>query len=215
MSGGPTGGLGRVQKLRRDFRFMLMLRVLPVKVALFQWRAWQLASKLGDEFGPVSATRPRKLAALLRLAENRRYVVELGTAMGWTAISLVLADPDREVVTHDPFERHGLSLYLNLVSPQVRNRLTLVLASGDQGPRIDRPVDLLYIDATHERMDTIREFETWRPVLRDGALVVFDDYVHPEFPGVREAVKQLRLNGEEQDGLFLHLITSTVGTDRR
>jgi hypothetical protein len=69
------------------------------------------------------------------------------------------------------------------------------------------------IDATHERMDTIREFETWRPVLRDGALVAFDDYAHPEFPGAREAVQQLRLDVEEQDGLFMHCITSTAGTD--
>ncbi|MBV9193140.1 MAG: class I SAM-dependent methyltransferase [Solirubrobacterales bacterium] len=47
------------------------------------------------------------------------------------------------------------------------------------------PVDLLYVDTAHERADTIRELEAWRPVLRDGARVVLDDYTHPEFPGVR------------------------------
>ena len=44
---------------------------------------------------------------------------------------------------------------------------------------------LLYVDTAHERADTIRELEAWRPVLRDGARVVLDDYTHPEFPGVR------------------------------
>ncbi len=177
-------------------------------MALFQWRAWRLGSKLGDEFGPVSATRPPRLAALLSLAENRHYVVELGTAAGWTAISLLIADPRREVLSYDPFERRGPYLYLQLASPSVRNRLSLVLARGDEGRQVDRPVDLLYIDTTHECADTIRELQAWRPALREGALVVFDDFTHPEFPGVREAVQQLGLDGEERDGLFVHRITS-------
>lgn len=36
---------------------------------------------------------------------------------------------------------------------------------------------------------------------------------YPEFPGVREAVRQLHLKGEERDGLFVHCVTSVAGTD--
>jgi Methyltransferase domain len=206
MRGVPTRLAGRARKLRRDLRFLVQLRVLPPMVALFQWRAGRLASKMNDEFGPVSASRPPKLAALLSLAKNRHYVVELGTATGWTAISLLIADPRREVVSYDPFERPEPHLYLDLAGPSVRDRLTLVLARGDEGPKVDRPVDLLYIDTTHGRADTIRELEAWRPVLKAGAVVVFDDFTHPEFPGVREAVQQLGLKGEEREGLFVHRI---------
>ena len=91
---------------------------------------------------------------------------------------------------------------------QWANRLSLVLEPGDVGPKVDRTVDLLYIDTSHECADTIRELQAWRPALREGALVVFDDFAHPEFPGVREAILQLGLEGEERDGLFVHRITS-------
>lgn len=208
MRGISTSLVWKARKLRRDFRFLLQLRVLPFRVALFQWRARRLASKIGDEFGPVAATRPPKLATLLSLAANRHYVVELGTATGWTAISLLIADSRREVVSYDPFERREPYRYLELAGPSVGNRLSLVLEPGDVGPKVDRTVDLLYIDTSHECADTIRELQAWRPALREGTLVVFDDFAHPEFPGVREAILQLGLEGEERDGLFVHRITS-------
>ena len=38
------------------------------------------------------------------------------------------------------------------------------------------------------------------------AAVVLDDYSHPEFPGVTQAVRALGLDGEERDGLFVHRV---------
>ncbi len=204
MRGVPTGIADGALKLRRDLRFLWQLRVLPFRVARFQWRARRLAAKIDDDFGPESATRPPKLAVLLRLAKDRLYVVELGTATASAAISLLIAEPRREVVSYDPFERREPYRYAELAGPSVRERLTLVLARGDDGPTADRPVDLLYIDTTHECADTIREFNAWRPALREGAVVVFDDFTHPDFPGVAEAVQQLGLEGEEREGLFVH-----------
>jgi Methyltransferase domain len=72
-------------------------------------------------------------------------------------------------------------------------------------------VDLLYIDSSHHREDTIREIETWRPVLEEGSLMVFDDFGNPEYPGVKEAVTYLGLEGNERHGLFVHRV-STQGT---
>lgn len=198
--------LDQARGLRRELRFLFALRVLPRRVAIFQWRARRLASRRGDTFGPVSSTRPEKLAALLELAEDRLNVVELGTASGWTASSLLLADRRREVVSYDVVHRPGLDRYLDLAGPDVRRRLELVCAAGDEGPRSDRPVELLYIDSSHERSATIREVRVWRPVLAPGAFVVFDDFTHREYPGVRQAVDEMGLEGYEIHGLFVHQI---------
>jgi methyltransferase family protein len=195
---------GLARRLLGDLRFLVSLRVLPARVAVFQWRAWRLAGRLQDEFGRVSATRPWKLAAILEVAEGRRGVVELGTAHAWTAISLALADRRRHVVTYDQSVRPESRLYLELVPTRVRDRVTLVHGSSLDGPRHDRAVELLYIDTTHDRKDTIRELEAWRPALVDGAVVVFDDYGNPAFPGVEEAVRELKLRGDEREGLFIH-----------
>jgi predicted O-methyltransferase YrrM len=160
-----------------------------------------------DGFSPVSRTQAGKLAVLLSAARGRRRIVELGTGTAWTAISLALADPGRVVLTYDPVERPERERYLRLVNRGTRRRLTFVGASGDTGPRDSGVVDLLYIDSSHDRDDTIREVEAWRPALGDGSLVVFDDFAHSKYPGVEQAVRHLGLAGESRCGLFVHLVS--------
>jgi predicted O-methyltransferase YrrM len=195
-----------VSGVRSELRHALSLRVLPPRVARFQWRAHRLARREGDQFSLISATRAADLAILLELAADRLLVVELGTATAWTAITLALADPAREVITYDPIEQALRDRYLALVGPQVRDRIRLVAAPGASGPRGPEPADLLYIDSTHTRADTVSEYHAWRPALRPGAVVVFDDYTHPDYPGVREAVAELDLAGSARGTMFVHVV---------
>ena len=190
----------------RQARAMWQLRQLPPDVARFQWRARRQAERLGDEFSLASATRPRDLAILLRLARTRRRVVELGTGTAWTAIALALADRRRQVVTFDPIVRPEREAYLRLAGPQVASRIRLVDAPGERGPDAEEPVDLLYIDSSHDRESVIAEYRAWRPQLRPGAVVALDDYDHEDFPGIREAVAELRLTGERLGTLFVHRV---------
>ena len=64
-------------------------------------------------------------------------------------------------------------------------------------------MDLLFIDSSHEREPTLAEVAAWRPALAPGALVVFDDYGHPDYPGVAEAVAELGAVGEARASLYL------------
>ena len=193
---------------RRQFREVLRLRVLPPHVAWFQWRARRRARALGDTFALESSTRPADLARLLELARGRRRVVELGTANGWTAIALALDDPRRprphvrslrstgatgisrtrlgpgsgaDHVRHGAGERR----------PSTASRAAAAAAQAAQPPHA---IELLYIDSSHDRDDTIAEVRAWQGALAPGALIVFDDYTHPEYPGVREAVAELGLS---------------------
>ncbi|HTQ68734.1 MAG TPA: class I SAM-dependent methyltransferase [Solirubrobacteraceae bacterium] len=177
--------------------------MLPARVASFQWRARRVASRTGDSFSLVSATRPDDLATLLRLARDRRRVVELGTGTGWTAIALALPDADREVITYDPVHRPERERYLSLAPARVRGQITFVDEPGVVGPRGQRAVELLYVDSAHGRQDTIDELNAWQPALAPGATVVLDDFTHPEFPGVREAVRELGLQGTQVGTLFV------------
>ena len=47
------------------------------------------------------------------------------------------------------------------------------------------------------------EIAAWRPRLAHGALIVFDDYGHPLFPGVAEAIADLGLAGRAEAGRFV------------
>src|SRR5204862_7666192 len=129
------------------------------------------------------------------LARGGREGVELGTGTAWTAISLALADPGRRVTTFDPIVRPERRAYLELAGPRARARIELRDEPGDRGPGDLRGVDLLFVDSSHEREGTIREFEAWRRALAAGAVVAFDDYGHPDFPGVRRAIEPAGLAG--------------------
>jgi predicted O-methyltransferase YrrM len=189
-----------------ELRQLARLRALPPRVAWFQVRARRAARASGDEWTLLSATRPDDLTRLLALARGRREVVELGTGTAWTAISLALADPGRRVTTFDPIVRPERRAYLELAGPRARARIELHDEPGDRGPGDLRGVELLFVDSSHERDQTIREVEAWRPALAPRAIVVFDDYDHPDFPGVREAIDKLGLPGEPTGTLFVYRV---------
>lgn len=185
-----------------QLRDLVELRVLPAPVARFRLRAARLARRTGDRWALEAATGPQDLAILLGLARGARRVAELGSASGWTAIALALADPNCRVASHDPVA-HDRAPYLQLVGPQVRERISFVQAPGVEGAAEAVPVDLLFIDSTHDREATAAEFEAWRSKLKPGAAVAFHDYGHPGFPGVEQAVQDLRLDGERRGGMFV------------
>jgi predicted O-methyltransferase YrrM len=183
------------------------LRALPPRVAAFHARALVHALRAGDAFAVHSATRPGDVATLLKLAQDRRYVVELGTALAWTTVALALADPQRRVLSFDPVIQRHRDAYLALAPAHVRERITLVRWAGAEGPEhAAAPVDLLFIDSTHTREDTIAEVRAWRPRMAPGAIVALHDYDNPAFPGVREAVDELDLSGSAQGASFVAIV---------
>jgi predicted O-methyltransferase YrrM len=189
---------------RAKLRLLLALHVLPWPVARFYWRAWRHALRDDDRFSVASAARPSELAQLLSLARRRRAVVELGTGTAWSAIALALDDDARRIVSYDPSVRAERDAYLALAGADARARIELRAEPDSAGPHAgDAPVELLFIDSEHAREPVLAAFAAWRDALAPGAIVVFHDYAHPRYPGVREAVEQLRLDGEEVGGVFI------------
>jgi predicted O-methyltransferase YrrM len=189
---------------RAKLRLLLSLRALPWRVARFYIRARRHAARSGDRFSLASAARPDELAELLALARGRHVVVELGTGTGWSAIALALDDPHRRVVSYDPTVRSERVAYLKLAGLDARRRIELRAEPDTRGPHVgDSSPQLLFIDSEHEREPVLAAFAAWRDALAPGAVVVFHDYAHPSYPGVREAVEQLQLDGEDVGGVFV------------
>src|SRR3982751_2939668 len=97
---------------RQLARLLLATRALPARAALFQARAMLRAQRLGDDWALRSSTRPADGAELLRTARGRRRAVELGTAAGWTAGALLLAERQRRLISYDPVVREHREAYL-------------------------------------------------------------------------------------------------------
>lgn len=193
----------RLRATRTELLTLAGLRHLPHPVAVFFLRARGRARRRRDHFSLDSAARPSELATLLALAEGRGAVVELGTGTGWTAAAFALAAPDRRVISYDPTVRPQRVGYLRLAGPAA-DRVEFRALPDRVGPGPDdQPVQLLFIDSSHEREATVLAFRAWRPALAPGAVVVFHDYGHPDYPGVAEAVAELRLSGQAEGGLFV------------
>jgi hypothetical protein len=187
---------------------------LPPAVAWFLGRALCVAIVSGDAFSMRSAAAPHQLALLVRMARGRRQVVELGTATGWTAAALALADRARVVVSCDPHIQPGRGRYLRLLRSSARARIELVHAAGVEAAAMDvHEVDLLFIDSSHERQATIDEWHAWRPRLAPDALVVFHDCDHPEFPGIARAIEELGLSGQRRAGMFVWRVSEAHRPD--
>ena len=71
------------------------------------------------------------------------------------------------------------------------------------GPHAGERTDFLFIDSEHSRESVLAAFGAWHEALAPGAVVAFHDYNHPSYPGVRDAVEQLKLRGSVAGGLFV------------
>ena len=171
---------------------------LPPRVALFYSNARRLAARSGDDWSLQSATKPESLRELLRVARGHRRVVEIGTGTAWTTAALALADGQRRVTSFDPVVRPERERYLALAG-SARDRIELLAVPGESGPR--EPVDMLFIDGSHERERTIETFRAWRPAVT--GVVAFHDYDNPAYPGVSEAIAELGLRGRVVRDLFV------------
>jgi SAM-dependent methyltransferase len=175
---------------------------LPPRVAWFYLRAVRIAIATGDRRSLGGSTRPRELAALLRAARGRTQIVEIGTGTAWTSIALALSDGRRRIETYDPLDYTERHRYLDLLNDATRDRIELVAGRGDQ-PREDASPELVFIDSSHERDETMQTFSIWASRLAPGGAIAFHDYNDPAWPGVTQAVEDLGLSGETHGYLFV------------
>src|SRR5581483_1404158 len=167
---------------------------LPDEVVRFRRRAILVARLLRDELAVTGSAVPRDLAALLDLVRDARHVVELGTAAGWTALSVALVNPACRVLTLDDTHKKRRHAYSILVPKDVRSRVEFRTERAELGCGAIRDVDVLFVDVGWHSLEETRDpFLAWEPAVRTGGTVVFHDYRRPDFPGVAAAIDELGL----------------------
>ncbi len=197
---------GRADPQQKPFREGLAWQTsssarLPEEVVRFRRRAILAARVLRDELAVTGSAVPRDLAALLELTREARLVVELGTAAGWTALSIALVNPACRVLTVDDTQKKRRHAYSILVPRAVRSRVEFRTERAELGCGALRGVDVLFVDVGWHSLEETRDpFLAWEPAVRSGGTVVFHDYRRPDFPGVAAAIDELGLTGELHGG---------------
>jgi predicted O-methyltransferase YrrM len=148
-------------------------------------------------------------------------IVELGVFQGRTALIMAWGAKQghgAHVTAIDPWDLEG-----NVYDPpftdvdsrrwaeyRIRelgyaDRIELIQAFSHEvaenwGSRTDdgehpKKVGLLYVDGDHTKEGARRDIESWAPHLVPGAVIAVDDYGHPDWPGVGQAVDELVAEG--------------------
>lgn len=107
--------------------------------------------------------------------------VELGTGGGISAIAMALGAPDSRVVTID---RDPAACAVS--APNITSVCGDTVAWGRVHP--DVRIDLLFVDSGHDESLTQREFETYRPLMVPGGVMLFDDASEPGVKAVLDRI---------------------------
>ncbi len=105
-------------------------------------------------------------------------VLEIGTAIGYSAIMMTLANPNLAVTTIERDEKRYLEALKNIKKLNLENRITLVFNDA-LCVNIEGKYDLIFIDAA--KAQSIKFFEKFEKNLNPGGVIITDNL---EFHGL-------------------------------
>lgn len=187
--------------------------------------------RLAALYGLISADVGEALAKLASVVPEDDAIVEIGSFRGKSTCYLAAGSKNgfgAHVYAVDPWDLPGnVTGRFGFAEPSTRelfdqqirsmrfaSRVTAIQGfSADAAKQWDGPkVGMLFIDGDHSEASVRADFEAWQPNLRDGAMVVFDDYLSPKNPGVKAAVDSLGLEHlhVEADWLAVGVLRASV-----
>jgi SAM-dependent methyltransferase len=156
----------------------------------------ETATKIGvDGF-----LHPSEFEKLVELATNRD-VLEIGSFKGLSAWGMAIVA--KSVYCVDTFKANSagqqqmeeFTTYADFLAAVKRfsNVEHCVCSSETAAKSIpaDRTFGMIFLDAMHTYEDVKADIMRWWPRLRPGGLMVFHDYAHKDFPGVKLAVDEI------------------------
>lgn len=141
--------------------------------------AW-LDARYQEQVGIIGHTNPYyRLFYTLGQVLKPEFVVELGSWQATAAAHFALGNPDSTVITIDVhkddlaaqqrcFEAADFIPNLTYINAWTWDAIDLVRA-------VDKPINILYIDAWHDYGYVKREWDLYSPLLSSPALVICDD----------------------------------------
>ena len=105
-----------------------------------------------------------------------KTVLEIGTAIGYSAIMMCLCSPNLKVISIERDEKRYLEALKNIKKFNLEDRITLIFNDA-LNVRIDDKVDLVFIDAA--KAQNIKFFELFERNLNDEGYIITDNmYFH-------------------------------------
>lgn len=134
---------------------------------------------------------PDQMQFLYRFAQKARYIFEIGTYAGKSTLFWALCNPNANIITTDTcigVPSNGIPGVA--IIPEVISRGNIIALHDDSHELVKRyhhPIDLLFIDGSHEYADVCRDILDWLPKLNKDGVIVCHDYMDA-WPGIKQAI---------------------------
>ncbi len=103
---------------------------------------------------------------------NIKKILEIGTAIGYSAIMMALVNKDIEVTTIERDEKRYLEAIKNIKKVNLENRITLIYNDA-LNVSLDEKFDLIFIDAA--KAQSINFFERFEHNLNEHGTIITDN----------------------------------------
>ena len=125
---------------------------------------------------PIMQTSGIDFLTTFIIKNQIRNVLEIGTAIGYSAIMMCLANPNLKVTTIERDEIRYLEAIKNIKKFNLENRITLIFNDALK-TKLDDKYDLIFIDAA--KAQNINFFEMFeRNLLPNGYIITDNMYFH-------------------------------------
>lgn len=101
-----------------------------------------------------------------------KTVLEIGTAIGYSAIKMALSSPNLKIVSIERDEKRYLEAVKNIKKMQLEDRITLIFKDA-LDVKLEDKFDLIFIDAA--KSQSIHFFEQFERNLNDNGYIVTDN----------------------------------------
>lgn len=135
------------------------------------------------------------ILSLIEQKKPKRFL-EIGTAIGRTAILAALSDEKMQVVTVERDPQMIKQAAANIREAGLEDRITLIAEDAREAKLPDGPYDLIFIDAAKSQY--LRFFKRFSPLLAQDGLIVTDNMhfhglvEHPEWTNSRHTRRLIR-----------------------
>ncbi|MCD8914974.1 O-methyltransferase [Staphylococcus simulans] len=137
---------------------------------------------------------------LIRIHQPK-HILEIGTAIGYSAMHFASVDPDIRITTIERNEDMYQQAKQNIADYGYQEQIEIIFEDAREAfdAVADRQLDMIFIDAA--KAQTKKFFELYTPLLKTGGLVVIDNILYHDFVAdidvvrsrnVRQMVKKIQ-----------------------
>lgn len=123
---------------------------------------------------PILRPATESLLHFLLKVKKPKEILEIGTAVGYSAISMALSDPQIHITTMESYEKRIEEARVHFQEFSVEDRITFLTGdAGEMLPKLNTTFDLIFLDAAKG------QYITWLPdivrLMKPGAVLLSDD----------------------------------------